>query len=186
MQQVMNLVWDKLLPVMKAGRLPENAAARRQLEARLAGLTLKFPNGRTGARVSSTVSGKWFELADNDRGLKAVSIDFNAEFPTLKVRSATGETQTAIGMGLWAKGRGSFTNGLDHALSVPGNPLTAASGAWSEDETFTVKIVLYETPYYSTVNFKFDGDRLVIDSEHNVFFGSTKLPQLVGHLRASE
>ncbi|HEV8366664.1 MAG TPA: serine hydrolase [Pyrinomonadaceae bacterium] len=186
MQQVMNLVWEKLLPVMKAGRLPENATARRQLEARLAGLTLKLPNGVTGSRVSSSVSGKWFELADNDRGLKAVSIDFNAESPTLKVRTATGETQTAIGMGLWAKSRGSFTNGLDHALSVPGNPLTAASGAWSEDETFTVKIVLYETPYYSTVNFKFDGDRLVIDSEHNVFFGSTKLPQLVGQLRGSE
>ena len=186
MQQVMNLVWDKLLPAMKPGRLPENAASRRQLETRLAGLTLKFPSGVTGSQVSSSVSGKWFEFSDNDRGLKAVSFDFNAEPPTLSVRTATGGTRTPIGIRVWVKSRGSFTNGLDHALSVPGNPVTATSGAWSDDNTFTVKIVLYETPYYSTVNFKFDGERLVIDAEHNVFFGPTKLPQLVGQLRGSE
>ena len=43
MQKVMNLVWDKLLPAMKPGRLPENATARRQLESRLAGLTVQLP-----------------------------------------------------------------------------------------------------------------------------------------------
>src|SRR5262249_53682383 len=61
----------------------------------------------------------------------------------------------------------------------------AASGAWSAESTYTVKIVLYETPFYSTVNFKFDGDRLLIDSEHNVAFGQTKLSQLVGHTSVS-
>ena len=45
MQQVMNLVWDKLLPAMKPGRLHENASARRQLQARLASLAVKFPGG---------------------------------------------------------------------------------------------------------------------------------------------
>ena len=133
MQQVMNLVWDKLLPAMKPGRLPENAAARRQLEARLAGLAVKFP---TGACVVSTllrdVSGKWFEFAENDRGIKAVSFDFNSASPTLIRRTANGEIRTPIGINSWAKSRGSFANGLDRALSVPANPLVAASGAWSE------------------------------------------------------
>jgi hypothetical protein len=64
--------------------------------------------------------------------------------------------------------------------------MLAASGAWSDENTFTVKIVLYETPYYSTLNFKFEGDRVIIDSEHNVAFGPTKQPQLVGQARASE
>ena len=75
-----------------------------------------------------------------------------------------------------------FTNGLDHILAVPANPLAATSGAWTAPDTFTVKIVLYETPFYSTLNFKFDGDRLLFDSEHNVSFGPTKLPQLIGQL----
>lgn len=186
MQQVMNLVWDKLLPAMKPGRLPENPTARRQLEARLAGLKVKFPTGAASAPVSASVSGKWFEFAENDRGLKAISFDFNSPSPALIVRTSAGETRMPIGRETWTNSRGLFTNGLDRALSVPANPLVAASGGWSAENTFTVKIVLSETPYYSTLNFTFDGDRLLFDSEHNVAFGPTRLPQLVGLVRASE
>jgi hypothetical protein len=91
-----------------------------------------------------------------------------------------------VGGDTWSRGRGLFTNGLDRLLNVPANPLAATSGAWTSPDTFTVKIVLYETPYYSTLNFKFDGDRLLLAAEHNVSFGPTKFPQLVGHARASE
>ena len=45
--------------------------------------------------------------------------------------------------------------------------------------------MLSETPYYSTLNFKFDGNRLLFDSEHNVAFGPTKLPQLIGVIGSS-
>jgi CubicO group peptidase (beta-lactamase class C family) len=186
MQQVMNLVWDKLLPAMKPGRLPENPAARRQLEARLAALKVKSPSGAATSPISASVSGKWFEFADNDRDIKAISFDFNSTSPALIVRTAAGETRMAIGRDTWANSRGLFANGLDRALSVPANPLVAATGAWSAENTFTVKIVLSETPYYSTLNFKFDGDRLLFDAEHNVNFGPTKLPQLIGQLRATE
>ena len=186
MQQVMNLVWDKLLPAMKPGRLPENPQARRQLEARFAGLKVKFPSGSTSSPISSTVSGKWFEFAENERGIKAVSFDFNPTSSTLTVRTSAGETRMTVGGDAWSRGRGLFTNGLDRLLNVPANPLAATSGAWTSPDTFTVKIVLYETPYYSTLNFKFDGDRLLLDAEHNVSFGPTKFPQLVGHARASE
>jgi hypothetical protein len=186
MQQVMNLVWDKLLPAMKPGRLPENAFARRQLQARLAGLAVKFPAGTASSPTLANVSGKWFEFSENDRGIKAVSFDFNSAEPTLTVRTATGETQMKIGSNVWVKSRGTFANGLDRFLSVPANPLIAASGAWTTPDTFTVKIILYETPFYSTVNFKFDGDRLLIDSEQNVAFGPTRLSQLIGTTRATE
>ena len=186
MQQVMNLVWDKLLPAMKPGRLPENPAARRQLEARLAALKVKFPNGSPSSSISKTVSGKWFEFADNDRGIKAVSFDFNSTAPVLTVRTTTGERRMTVSADTWSKNRGLFTNGLDRILAVPANPLGATSGAWTAPDTFTVKIVLYETPFYSTLNFKFDGDRLLIDAEHNVSFGPTRLPQLIGQIRTSD
>ena len=186
MQKVMNLVWDKLLPVMKAKRLPENAAAHRQLDSKLAGLSVKFPSGNATSAMAASVSGKWFELAENDRGVKAVSFDFKGSSPTLNLRTANGETSMPIGLSSWAKSRGTFTNGLDRALSVPANPMVAASGAWSTENTFTVKIVLYETPFYSTVNFKFDGERVIVDSEHNVAFGPTKVSQMSGQSRGTE
>ena len=43
-----------------------------------------------------------------------------------------------------------------------------------------VKLVAPQTPYYSTLTFRFDGDRLLFDSEYNVSFGPTKLQQLEG------
>jgi hypothetical protein len=76
--------------------------------------------------------------------------------------------------------RKGFTNGIERLLSVPADPDVAASGAWSADSVFTLKLVAPQTPYYSTLTFRFDGDRLLLDSEYNVSFGPTKLEQLEG------
>lgn len=184
MQSVMNLVWEKLLPAMKATSLPEDAVARRKLEAKLAGLTVRLPSGQPTAPRAAQVSGRWYEFPENDRGIQAVALDFNSESPALIVRMAGGETRTPFGIGSWTKSRGGFANGLDRFLSVPAHPLVAASGAWTADDVFTVKIVAYETPFYSTLAFRFDGDRLLFDAEYNVAFGPTKLPQMVGQATA--
>src|ERR1044071_418088 len=119
MQQVMNLVWDRLLPAMKRGRLPENPAARRRLQARLATLKIKFPSGAATSPISVRVSGKWFEFPENDRGIKAVSFDFNSTSPAFIVRTDTSDTRMTIGRDTWTSNRYKFANGLDLALSVP-------------------------------------------------------------------
>ena len=181
----MNLVWDKLLPAMKADAIPEDAAGRRQLETKLAGLTVRVPAGSPTAALAKDVSRKWYEFPENDRGLQAMALDFGDASPALLVRTAGGETRTAIGLGSWARSRDGFANGLARSLSVPAHPLVAASGAWTAPDTFTVKIAAYETPFYSTLSLRFDGDRLLLDSEHNVSFGPTKLAPLVAHLGKS-
>jgi hypothetical protein len=141
---------------------------------------VKLPSGQPTAPLASTVSGKWFEFPENDRGIQAVSFDFNSSSPVLNVRTTGGEIRTPIGIGSWRKNRDGFTNGLDKFLSVPEQPLLAASGAWSANDVFNLKLLLYQTPFYSSLTFKFDGDRLMFDSEHNVSFGPRNLPQLVG------
>jgi CubicO group peptidase (beta-lactamase class C family) len=183
MQGVMNLVWDKLLPAMKAQPVPENAAARRRLDAKLAGLAVRLPTGQATAPLAAKVSGKWYEFPDNDRGLQAVALDLSPASPALLVRMAGGETRTPIGLGSWMKSGSGFANGLERFLSVPAHPLVAASGAWTAEDAFTVKLVAYETPFHSTLTLRFDGDRLRLDAEHNVAFGPTKLPPLVGQAR---
>ena len=180
MQSVMNLVWNKLLPAMKPHRLPENDAAQKQLEAKLAGLLVKLPSGQPTMPLASIVSGKWFEFPENDRGIHAVSFDFNPSSPVLIVRTTDGDLRTPMGIGSWRKTPNGFANGIDRFLTVPEQPLVAASGKWSADDVFSVKLVLYQTPYYSALRFKFDGDRLLFDAEHNVSFGPRNLPQLVG------
>jgi len=184
MQSVMNLVWNKLLPAMKEGHLPEDAAGRKSLETKLSSLRVKMPAGQMSSSLSSKLTGRWFEFPQNDRGIQAVSFDFS-NGATLVVRTSSGELRTPIGMGNWQRLSNGFGNGLESFLSVPEHPLMAASGAWSSDDALEVKVVLYQTPFYSSLKFKFDGDRVVFDSEHNVAFGPTKLPQLVGQAKVT-
>ena len=178
MQAVMNLVWDKLLPAMQPHALAENVAAQRALRGKLASLTVRVAPGRPTSPIASSVSGRWYQLPENERGMRAVSLELSAA-PVLHVRTASGETTTPIGIGVWSSSKG-WANGMDHLLSVTPPVAIAASGGWSTDSVFTVKLVAPETPFYSTMSFHFDGDRLVVDGEQNVSFGPRKLPTLVG------
>jgi CubicO group peptidase (beta-lactamase class C family) len=180
MQRVMNLVWDKLLPAMKPKVLTPEAESHRKLQTTLTGLTMRAPAGKATVPLADKISGQWFEFPENDRGIQAISLQINPDSRTLVVRTTAGESRTAIGAGTWSKNPHGFANGLDKFLSVPAQPVIAASGAWTADDVFTVKVVPYQTPFYSTLSLRFDGDRLLFDSEHNVAFGPTKLPQLIG------
>ena len=185
MQSVMNLVWNKLLPAMSAGALAEDVASQRALTTKVAGLAVRMPLGRPTSALASHVSRQWYELPENDRGIRAIALDFAPGAPALLVRAAAGESRTPIGMGTWVRSRTGFTNGMERILSVSAQPAVAASGAWTADSVFTLKLVAPETPFYSTLTFRFDGARLVLDGEHNVAFGPTKLPQLEGKAAVS-
>jgi CubicO group peptidase (beta-lactamase class C family) len=184
MQAVMNLVWNKLLPAMKPNPLPENSAERRKLESKLSGLMVKPQTGQPSSALAAQVSGKWFDFAQNDRGIRAISFDFNSAAPAFMVRTTSGELKNSLGLGAWSKSQNAFADGMEKLLSVPEHPLLATSGAWTASDVFQAKILLYQTPYYATLTFKFDGDRVLLDTEYNVNFGPRNLPQLVGQARS--
>ena len=180
MQKVMSLVWEKLLPAMQGQALAESPAARAELSAKLEGLTMRVPAGRLPAPLARRVAGRWYELDANDRGLRAIKLDLGASGAAVVVRTQKGESRTPVGLGAWAKSRGGFANGLESFLSVPPDPAIAAAGAWTSDSVFTVKLALTETPFHTTMTFRFAGDRLALESEHHVAFGPTKPPALTG------
>jgi CubicO group peptidase (beta-lactamase class C family) len=183
MQRVMNLVWEKLLPALGDKPLAENPSSHTLLKQKLAGLAVTRPGGKAMTPTGERISGKWFELEENDRGLRAISLDFSdAGSPALLVRTADSETRTNLGMSAWARNSSGFVNGIDKFLGVPAKPVVAAGAAWTADDTLTIKLVPYETPYYSTLTVKLDADRMVIESEHNVAFGPTKQTPLKGKL----
>ena len=139
-----------------------------------------MPPGRPTTGLAARVSRRWYELPENDRGIRAIALDFTSPSPALLVRKAAGESRTPLGIGSWVRSRRGFTNGIEQLLSVAPDPEVAASGAWTADSVFTLKLVAPQTPFYSMLTFRFTGDRLLLDSEHNVSFGPTKLPQLEG------
>ena len=182
LQSVLELVWNKLLPAMSSGALPANVVSQQALRAKVARLAVRVPAGEAKSVISSRISRRWYEFPENDRGIRAIALDFRSSSPAILVRTSTGESRTPIGMGSWVKSRTGFANGMEKLLSVPAPPEIAASGAWSSDSVFTLKLVAPQTPYYSTLSFRFDADRLIIESSYNVSFGPTKLPPLEGTL----
>jgi CubicO group peptidase (beta-lactamase class C family) len=180
MQAVLNLVWDKLLPAMGPDALPADDAGAKALAGGLAGLTIRLPAGQASSPRATAVAGIWYTFAENDRGITQLSFDFAAQPPALVVRTAAGEVRTPFAIGAWGTSGPGFANGIDRFLSVPAQPLVSASGAWSAEDTFTLKLALCQTPFTSTLTFHFDGPRLVFDAQHNVAFGPSKCPQLIG------
>lgn len=186
MQSVMDLVWDKLLPAMASGGLPDDAEAQRALKAKLTTLMVRVPPGKPASTLTASVSRRWYALPSNDRGIQAIALDFTPASQALLVRTAAGEIRTPMGIGTWARGRTGFANGMNTFLSVPSTPEIAASGAWTADSIFTLKLLAPETPFYSTLSFRFDGERLILDTEYNVAFGPTRRPTLEGRAVASQ
>jgi CubicO group peptidase (beta-lactamase class C family) len=171
MQAVMNLVWDRLVPAMKADALPTDNAAREKLDKTLASLKVRTPQGAATPAVN--VSGRRFVIPANDQKVDSVGLDMEKSGAVSLVAKFNGvEQKIAVGQGEWKRGRLAF--GM-----FPEQPM-AASGAWTASDTYTTKVVFYETPFYVTVNLKFAGDQVTYDLEYNVAFGPTKQPQLVG------
>ncbi len=181
MGAVMNLAWDKLLPAFQATPLPDDPATLQRLRARLASLSLHPVAGQRTSPLSGRVSGRWYGFPANERGIQAVAVDFRGRQPALLVRTAQGESRIPFGFNAWVKSRSGFGNGLERMVSVWPENAVAATGAWTADDVFTLKLSLYETPFYTTLRFRFDGaGRLLLDSEYNASFGNRMLPQLVG------
>ncbi len=55
----------------------------------------------------------------------------------------------------------------------PGPRPVAASGVWTAADTFVLTLRYYETPFYETHTFQFDGDSLLLKSAVNVAFGAS-------------
>lgn len=180
MQVVMNMVWDRLLPGMRPAALPDDDVARRALEGALAGLAVRGPAGRTTSPLAAKVSGRWYALAANDRGMRAVSLELGGRAPALVVRTAAGDTRTPIGLGAWVRSPAGWADGMDRQPSAPAHPAIAANGTWTADTVFTIRLAAPETPFSSTMTFTFTGGRLLLDSEQHVGFGPGRRPRLEG------
>ena len=176
MQAVLDLVWDKLLPTLKEKPLPANAAVRKQLEERLAGLSVRTQKGEATSTDGARISGRGFAFPDNPRKMESMSLELDAGGEATLVMKQNGvEQRVAIGYGAWKKGQLAFGDWQSQPV--------AASGAWTAPDTYTAKLCFYEEPFILTVKLKFTEDKLVFDSEFNVGFGLTKQPQLVGTMQ---
>lgn len=173
MQNVLNLVWDILLPGLKKETLPADEAGAKKLQAKLAGLSVPVQKGAANARIPKGVSGMTYTFAANDQKVEVLTLRFDESGGGVTIVSKmNGEERTMeCGVGEWKRGT--------MAVGPPATP-AAASGAWTTDDTYTAKVVLYETPFIATLTFKFADGKLEYEAKRNVGFGATTSPKLTG------
>jgi CubicO group peptidase (beta-lactamase class C family) len=165
LSDLMDVVWKYLPPAVRYVPLPPNTAAQAALAGRLSSLTLPLPHGALHSTAERGVSGKTYALEKNERGMTSVRIDFSGANPVLTIVDGYGSHAISCGLGRWVRGRTDFYRRINDLFDCDDQGM-AACGAWTGDDTFTVKLCFDETPYTVTLRFAFSGDRLLLDFLH--------------------
>jgi CubicO group peptidase (beta-lactamase class C family) len=177
MQAVLNLIWEHLLPAMQPTALPDKPSAQDELHTRLNNLCLPPAQGHPTTPLAAEMSGKTYTFGDNEQHLRSLAVEFMPTGSTLVLVDEKGEHPIAAGYGAWVKGM--------TTLGPRGEQRMAASGAWTSDDTYVLKMYAYETPFCMTYTCQFSGDEVTLNSKVNVDFGPTEAPALKGHVKST-
>ena len=173
MQAALNLVWKHLLPAMGPEALPANERTHKALSERLTRLNLPALHDKVSLSKAVDVSGKIYAFDENDQGLQSLSLGSTNQGDALTIHDGSGEHLIPIGKGSWAEGVTTYGDSVLQPM--------AASGGWVDEGTYRIRIYYTETPFSSTLDLSFAGDKVHFDRAMHVSFGPTKMDQLVGH-----
>jgi CubicO group peptidase (beta-lactamase class C family) len=167
MQGELDLVWQHLLLAMKAAPLPRDRQAEAQLQQTLASLALTPPKGQPTSPQAALISGKTFKLDPNDLGLQSSAFAFEKGGCLFALSDNQNEYPIACGAERWQCGETALP-GTPPRL-IPGgaprsgtNSKVAASGTWTDPNTFQMMLRYYETPHHDTVTCRFDNGTVEI------------------------
>jgi len=173
MPGVLNLIWDRLIPALKASALPADKANETQLTAKLSGLTLPAQPAGVNSTLAKTAAGRCFVFGANPQSMEALSIESVSPQGEVAftLRMGGADQHLAAASGAWRKG----------TLTIAGAQVpVAATGAWTAEDTYTLKVARYRTPFITTYKLRFAGDQLTVESEQNVGAPESRTAQWVG------
>jgi CubicO group peptidase (beta-lactamase class C family) len=172
MQHMLDTVYETLVSSFSDHALPEDDAAVSALGARLASLALPVVEGVAHSHIATQVSGRTYTIARNDRGIDCLRFDFGATNPTMTITDSEGDYAVVAGYGSWLAG----------TLARPGvgTRQIAASGAWTSDTTFELRICDTEFETGTLWRTVFSKGDISIDVDANVSWGDPSVVSLTG------
>lgn len=167
MQGILNLIWEHLLPALQEGELPVDEAVVAALRDKLKGLALPVPSREVASPLESTLSGRTYSIAANDKNLKSVSFKFYGGRceATFEYHNAT--HLIPMGAGAWVfsettKPGPNFVAGAKDTLKgLPPFKIAAAYG-WKDNKTLELTLRYIESPHTETILAIFDGEDLAL------------------------
>lgn len=180
MGAVMQIAWDHLLPALSSAPLARNDGDHKSLLARLESLRLPPVEGKLPSPTAARIDGASFVFLENERGIKSVTLSLADDQTILSLQDRQGQHHFVCAHGTWSKGRMPSIGSLSGRLPRDEDVGVAGSGAWSSNDTFEVKLWLFETPYRLDLKLQFNDNEVVLDGEYNVAFDAKKLATFVG------
>ena len=177
MQAILNLVWEKLLPAMGKTKLLTDKATVTSLARTLKNLTFTPPQGTATSPMTTYLSGKTYTFEPNYETLRSLCFEFGKDtckitYHLLGGGNRRGKHQLTFGYGSWQEGVSPLGGATPQRV--------VASGVWVSEDTFSLTLCQYETPFILTITCHFEGDKVFYDFKVNVSFGPLERPQLVG------
>lgn len=164
MQQPLDIAWDILLPAMSADALSDDTTAYTNLANKLNSLTMLPVAGAASSPIASQVSGQIYAVDENELMLKTIAFDFTENACEIRLKIAENQESIVCGLGTWQQGQTALFN--QPLLFDRAN--IATSGAWTNQDTFTIIFRLVETPFYYTAVCHFADDEILIEIQVNV------------------
>jgi CubicO group peptidase (beta-lactamase class C family) len=167
MQGVMNLVWDKLLPAFAESTLPADSGSDRRLSEKLSSLSLRPQLGQAASPSAQRIAGRRYSFPANLLDIEAVSLvpAKDSANSVLTIRIAGSDQRIECGHGVWAKGAITMASGETFPA--------AASGAWTSDDTYSVTMYRYQTPFSTAYDLRFAGNELILEALDNASLTAT-------------
>jgi len=181
MQQPLDLVWEILLPAMQPHALPDDKAAQDALSKKVSNLSMKPVQGQGSSPIVTQISGQTYVVDPNELGIKTITLSFDGTDCSVTVKTAVGEEMILCAYGKWQQGQPTAL--FRQPLLFDHTPITT-SGAWTDEQVFTMRVLLYETPFCYTLVYHFDGDEMLIEAHVNVSLESMR-PLVITAKRAS-
>ena len=172
MQGILDLVWEHLLPAMKAQALPANAASASALKQRMAALALLPPKGNIKPSEAVKVSGKAFAIEANSMNVQQISLAYR-EGGTYQfmLKDATGAHKVEVGLEKWVFGQTDLPRPnlvASQKIKTEKIAKVAASGAWKDANTFEITLRYYESPHRNYLICQFEGDTLKVSFDNSL------------------
>ncbi len=164
-KKTMQVVWDVLLPEMKAAPLPADHAAHKTLLKEIKALKYDPPQLALTSPIAEKISGKEFLLDKNPFNAKSVSFNFsggNCVF-TLKEDSKP-DIVITNGINHWIR-KGNLKPSAHSLFSlrrIDFDSIVAASFGWQNDNTLLLTWRYIETVHGDSFTCVFDDDKLTI------------------------
>lgn len=179
-QALVGAIWAHILGHMKSSRIIENAADLSLLKSRLACLALDARESRTEHLDQNEISDqRYVATANGDTDeITAARWHFGIDQSGLTLDNALGTHTLTFSLDKWLPGTTTFPENAEVQV--------ACRGAWTKQNTFSIKVCHTETPFTVTIEAVFLNDSVHVSSTQNATFGDALWPEMNQTLRLEQ